>query len=260
MGAVYKGNYFSIDKIEVGKTKWFTYKLDLKENGKNSNPAKDTLKLTNYKSNLFSTQDGLKYPGKGTSLVTNIYAGSIPATTGNNGSSYSNADLLSITVKSNKTSVKVGEVVNYTVTVKNKDTKDITGIYLSHSYPKELSVYNTGGGSDDGHSLHFKLAQLQPGASRTFSFSMKVLSGATGASLRSLTGATVNEYENISPVASYLSITDGKAAGKTKLNLAQTGPMSIPLLALMSFLGYFGYRRFQKRRYLKLRAAALRDI
>ena len=135
----------------------------------------------------------------------------------------------------------------------------MSNLYVSHNYPVELSLINTGGGRDDGREIQWRRPLLRPGQKITYSFIAKVVGGNAGSQIHSLTRAMVNEFENVSPVDSYLTIVGGTAAQPGQsYNLVQTGPAGILILMILSALSYFGFGAYQKRRYLKLKKESLR--
>ena len=93
----------------------------------------------------------------------------------------------------------------------------------------------------------------------TYKFTAKVVAGAPGQTVRSLTRALVNEVENITPVATYLTILGGNVQ-TPDIHLAQTGPLGIMALIILSILSYFGYAFIQKRRYSNLKKEAIKEI
>ena len=244
-----------VEKIKVNKTVEFVYSLMVHEHGQNDNPAVDGIELMDFDSTLSNIQDGLDYLGIGDQFISYIYAGDIPAPQIITcGAPFNNSNILSIRVDTDKTDVRIGDVVNYTITLENKADIDLSGIYLTHDYPAELSIVNGGGAIVTDREVKWRRAILRPGESVAYRFSAKVISGAPGSTVYGLTRALVNEFENISPAESCLIITDGMVPG---YSLVQTGP-GILMLLILSALSYFGYGAIQKRRYLKLKRAALR--
>ncbi|MBU1017461.1 hypothetical protein KKA33_00340 [Patescibacteria group bacterium] len=258
-GAKLTNGNLIIEKIKAGETVEFSYSVLVHENGQNSNPAFDGVEVVDYESTLPISQDGLTYVTKGEQFVTYIYAGQIPAAVikpvGKD--SGNDSDVLSIQVSADRAEARIGETVNYTVTLQNVSDIDLTNLLIAHSYAAELDVINTGGGRDDGRELHFSRAIMRPGESVSLQFSAKVVSGSAGQVVRSLTRVLVNEFENISPAESYLMIAGGTAPAGPDYRLAQTGS-GLLMSLLLSLLAYLGYGAIQKRRYQALKKEALK--
>ena len=238
-GGTAKGKSILIDLIPVNKTAVVTYSLLVKESGNSSNYAVDGIELTDFKSKLAAINNGLTYKGKGKKYLSFLNAGNVNTPGNNNGSS-----ALKIYVYPDKTQARVGETVNYTITAKNVSSSDLTDVYLSHQYPKQLKVTNTGGGKNDSRAVQWKTPILRSGKSVTYKMSAKLVSGTPGVRIKSLTSATVNEVENIPPVSTYLTII-GSGGGA---RLAQTGPMSTLLVVILGTLAYMGYALSRRKR------------
>ena len=249
-------NNVLISKIKVNETFEFSYSILITESGQNSNSAIDGLELLDFGSTVLNAYDQLDYLGIGDQFVSYIYAGDVPAPQfiPSCGDSFNNSDILTIRVDSDKTQVGIGETVNYTITIENVSDVDLTNIYLTHSYPAELSIDNTGGAVNSGRELQWKRAILRSGQTASYRFIAKVIAGAPGSQIRSLTRALVSEFENIPPAESCLTITGGAAPG---YSLVQTGP-GLLMSFILTILTYLGYRAYQRRRYIKLKEAALR--
>jgi uncharacterized repeat protein (TIGR01451 family) len=240
-----KNGMIVIKKIFVNKSAEFTYTVDVTTNGKRNSPAIEGLELDDYKSTAQPVHDALNKVSIGNKYPTYLYAGT---PSGNDDA------VLKMTVTPDKTAAKVGETVNYTIALENVSDGDLTGLYLNHDYPAELSISDPGSGSDNGNELSWQRPMLRKGEIATYKFSAKVMSGTPGQRVKSQSRALVNEYDGIAPVDTYLTILgDGFV-------LAKTGPMGVLMLALLSILSYFGYGAIQRRRYSSLKTAALTDI
>jgi hypothetical protein len=269
VGATLNGDYLKIDKIKVGETYTFSYKVNLTEDGKNTNPAKDGLELDSFKSNLPSVQDGFTYKGIGDEFTTYIYAGSVPAgvSTGvtDPSAATSASKILSIVVKSDKSSAKVGETVNLTISLKNLTDDDLTDMFIDHKYDTDaFSVVSAPGAQDDSKGVHWKRPMLRPDQTAVFNLSLKVLKSApVGTTVSGLTSALVNEYSDIAPVYSFINITAGAAAVEPErpYELAATGPMGVMImLMILSALGYLGHGYVRHSLYLRRKKLALANI
>ena len=246
-----------IEKIKAGEAVEFSYSVLIHENGQNSNPAFDGIEVVDYKSTLPRTQDGLKYVTKGEHFVTYIYAGQIPEIRIVRKDFGNASTVLDILVSADKSEARIGETVNYTLILTNVSDSDLTNLLIAHDYPAELIIESTVGGRDNGREIHFKRPLLRPGQSVTMRFTAKVVGGAVGSTVRSLTRAIVNEFENISPAESYLVISGGSAQVGPNYRLVQTGS-GLLMSVLITLLAYLGYGAMQKRRYLKLKKEALK--
>ena len=154
-----------ISKIKVNETFEFSYSILITESGQNNNPSIDGLELSDFDSTVPNTYDQLDYLGIGDQFVSYIYAGDVPAPQfiQSCGDSFNNSDILAIRVDADKTQVGIGETVNYTITIENVSDVDLTNIYLTHGYPAELSIVNTGGAVNSGRELQWKRAILRSG-------------------------------------------------------------------------------------------------
>ena len=128
----------------------------------------------------------------------------------------------------------VGDLVNYVITLENISDEDMTDLYVSHSYPTELAIEKSVGGRNDGREVQWKRPILRSGEIATYSLTARVVGGAPGIAVRSLTRAMVSEFENIAPVESYLAIMGGTAQGGLVYHMVQTGPMSTLMLLISS--------------------------
>lgn len=250
-----------IEKIMAKETVEFTYSVLVHENGQNSNPAIEGLEVTDIDSFLPDTQDGLVYKNKGQKIGTYLYAGRVPAeaveTPAIPNVSGNGSDILRIKVTSDKSHAAIGETVNFTLTLTNISDQDLTGLFLNHNLPHELSVVNAGGARNDGRTLAWQSPILRVGESMAKRFSAKVVAGAPGSQLKSLTTALVSELEGIEPVESVVTVLGGAPAG---YRLAQTGPASLAMLMVLAFLSALAFTAFDKRRTLKLKEAALKPL
>ena len=245
-----KHGNISIEKIKVNETVEFTYSILVNELGQNSNPAVDGVELLDFDSTLSRIQDSLTYLGIGDQFVSYLNAGEIPVAPPSAptcGTPFNNSNILAIRVDTDKTHVRVGDIVNYTITLENMSDMDLSGIYVSHSYPSELNIVNAGGALNSGSELQWRRAIMRPGEKVDYRFSAKVIGGISGSLIYSITNALVSEFENIAPAESCLIVSDGTAPS---YSLVQTGP-SIFLLLILSVLSYLGYGAIQKRRKLK---------
>jgi uncharacterized repeat protein (TIGR01451 family) len=206
----------------------------------------------------------------GEKIGTTLYAGrvpaeatvaeetkpSIPTNAFANGS-----DVLSIKVDTDMAQVHIGDTVNFTITLENVSDQDLTSLFITHAYPAELSLVNTGGGRDDGRELAWKAPILRPGEKVTKHFVAKVMAGSPGSRLHSQTRVLASEAENVSPVDSYLMVLGGAPSSVAKAyHLVQTGPAGILALLLLSMLAAIAFNAYGKRRATKLKAMALRPI
>jgi len=268
-GAGFKGDVFMIDKVKVGETYQMSYKLAVTDSGSNTNPAKDILTLESFKSSLPLVQDSMTYLGIGDEFTTLLFAGVVPASyeegTGETGGTTENiSDILSINVKSDKSSAAPGENVKFTITLKNLSNEDLTNLFIDHKYdPAAFTVVEAIGAKDDSNGIHWKKPMLRPDEEMTLSFILKVKDSApVGQMVRGLTSALVSEFPDIAPVYNYLMITNGAAASEEQpYELAATGPVGIAsLILLLSALGYLGYSAIRKPLYARKRKLALAEI
>ena len=225
-----------IGDIYVDQTVTFTYQRLITAKDKNQNPAVEQLKLENYMAAMNYSQNGLKKVSKGLYYPTYLYTEK-PA-----GPTVTNAgDILSIKVSTDKSGAKVGEEVQYTITIKNVSGGDLTGIMLNHTLPAELMVTDAGIGLVKGSDIQWKTTILRDGEQKVYKFTAKVASGTPGTIVKSLTRALVNEYDGIAPVTSYLTILGGNVV------LAQTGSAGILLLLAFSVIAYLGIMTIKRR-------------
>ena len=260
-----------IEKVKAQETVWFSYSVLIHENGQNVNPAIEGMEVVEISSTLPETQDGLTYKNLGEKVGTTLYAGRIPAAVTVDAeetkpsiprSAFANgSDVLSIKVATDRSEAAIGDTVNFSVTLENVSDQDLTNLFITHAYPAELSLMNTGGGRDDGHELAWKAPILRPGEKVTKHFVAKVMAGAPGSRLHSLTRVLASEAENITPVDSYLMVLGGAPSSVAKAyHLVQTGPAGLLGLLMLSMLSALAFGAIGKRRALKLKAMALRPL
>jgi hypothetical protein len=247
-----KTGQLMIDEIKAGKSATVTYSRMIDERGQNSNLAIDGVKLVKFGSRLPTVQDGLKYLGIGESTVSYLFAGEPNfedfATAG--------SDVMTLSLTASSAIAKVGDLVNFTLKATNVSDSDLTGLYFTFDYDENgFAIAKAIGAKDDGRALSWKRLILRPGETATFNFSARVIGGTL---LISTVRAMANEVENLPTLTHELQVS-GVASG-VKMRLAQTGALSITLMALMFALAALGYKSLERRSYKSLRAMALMPV
>ena len=250
-----------IEKVKVGEAIRFEYSVLVHENGSNVNPAIDSLQVIDVDSFLPTQQDGLTYVNLGEKADTYLYAGLVPfdqepvekkivSTVAPRNSFSALTDDLRISVTSDSSIVPVGDTANFTLILENVGEADLTNLIVTHRLPSEMSFVKAAG-KIDGHEVTFKLAILRPGEKIARRISAKVLAGAPGDRLESLTQVLVSEIENVTPVESYIVVGSGAPTAARSYHLVQTGPAGLAMLLLFSILMALGFKALERRRAIE---------
>ena len=90
--------------------------------------------------------------------------------------------------------VNAGGTITYTMSYTNGNPTDVTGVTLSDTVPPEVTVTNTGGGTQSGNTVTWNIGTLTPGQSGSKTLTVTVKAG-TAAETVIDNAATINANE-----------------------------------------------------------------
>jgi len=106
---------------------------------------------------------------------------------------FSGSGLLKVSKDANKRQVSIGDIITYTVTIKNEGASDVTGVYLKDELAAGLKYL-------DGKVLLDGVPIAEPTGSRTKTFSIGTVSASSSKTLKYQvvvgSGVTFGNYEN----------------------------------------------------------------
>lgn len=226
------------------------------------NATVDGVELVNFRSGTKPSFDRHTYLGMGQQFKTYLSTGTVAASTTTTPSMPSTpvvtrsqvAQVASVSLRSDKTVVKVGDMVRSNIVVENRSDENLTNVSVAYSYPAGVEVVSATGARDSGSELSWNRAMLRPGERVTYQFETKIVSGEAGSRLRTLARVLTSEHQGIAPAEATMVIAGSTAAQPVvtpaptrEYQLASTGPAHWMLLMIASLLATMGLEKAYRK-------------
>jgi uncharacterized repeat protein (TIGR01451 family) len=153
-------------------------------------------------------------------------------------------------IVADKSEVKAGEEITYTITVRNNSDDTLTGVVVSDNYDESLvSVSSANGGDDNGTDVSWAVGRVEPGEAKDYTYTAVVREDAAYADTLLVDNVRVytDQYDEQATASVDVHIAPkfaGFLAGASR-TLPQTG--AITLVPLLGSLGLAFATRKRKR-------------